>query len=184
MERHAPVATLASLDRGERLHPTEWQITLLWAALAGFLGALGLVAVLVAVRGRARLVDPLAGRCRRVDAAICPGGLASPRRPWAGRWPGWVLLFGKKLTRNQSSTDYMEAIAIGNGRIPIRASLVKTGAALFSIGLRWIDRREGPMVQLAAVVFVAYRALEKIYPAPATGSWSRAGPLAGIASAL
>jgi len=164
----------------EKLHPTEWQITLLWAALAGFLGALASLLFLVAVRGRARLVT----RSGPVSSGRC------------GNWPWWactrhagrggalavlVLLFGKKLTRNQSSTDYMEAIAIGNGRSRSVLSLVKTGAALFSIGP--VDRSGGrPMVQLAAVVSSRIARWRKIYPAQHR-LLVACGAAAGIASA-
>ena len=69
-----------------------------------------------------------------------------------GLLAGCVLLFGKHLVKGKSSTDYMEAIAIGNGHVPIRASLVKSAAALFSIGSGGSIGREGPMVQLAAML--------------------------------
>ena len=46
----------------------------------------------------------------------------------------------------------VKSIAIGDGRVPIRASLVKCTAALFSIGSGGSIGREGPMVQLAAML--------------------------------
>ena len=43
---------------------------------------------------------------------------------------GLVLLFGKRLHRGESSTDYMEAVLIGSGELPVRASVVKSTAAM------------------------------------------------------
>ena len=137
----------------EKLQPTEWQVTLLWAALAGFLGALASVFFL----GLAEGVHELFGY-----SGEGVGVVESMRQlPWwgcllvpalGGMCAGIVLLLGKHIAPGQSSTDYMEAIAIGNGHVPIRASLVKSAAALFSIGSGGSIGREGPMVQLAAVL--------------------------------
>ena len=54
--------------------------------------------------------------------------------------------------RQKSTTDYMEAVVIGNGFISLRASLVKTVSALFSISSGGSIGREGPLVQLSALV--------------------------------
>jgi chloride channel protein, CIC family len=64
---------------------------------------------------------------------------------------GVVLLLGRRLTKSKSTTDYMEAIGLGNGRIPVRASLLKSMAATFSIASGGSIGREGPMVQLASM---------------------------------
>lgn len=53
---------------------------------------------------------------------------------------GIVLSLGQRIAPGKSSTDYMEAIVIGSGRIPVRSSLVKSVAALFSIGSGGLDR--------------------------------------------
>ena len=135
----------------ERLQPTEWQITLLWAALAGVLGALASI-----------IFSGLAEGVHDLFGGTGLGVVDSMKHlPWwgcllvptlGGACAGLVLLYGERLTRQQSSTDYMEAIVIGNGHVPLRASLVKSGAALFSIGSGGSIGREGPMVQLAAVL--------------------------------
>jgi CIC family chloride channel protein len=165
----------------EKLQPTEWQITLLWAALAGFLGALASIVF----SGLTENVHELFGQSSL-------GVVDSMRRlPWwgcllvptlGGACAGLVLLFGQRLTRNQSSTDYMEAIVIGNGRVPIRASLVKSAAALFSIGSGGSIGREGPMVQLAAVLASVVGRWRKFTP-PQLRLIVACGAAAGIASA-
>ena len=135
----------------EKLQLTEWQVTLLWAALAGFLGA-----------GASMLFAALAEGVHELLTNSTAGVVESMRHlPWwgvllvptlGGAAAGLVLLYGSRLTRSQSSTDYMEAIVIGNGRVGVRSSLVKSTAALFSIGSGGSIGREGPMVQLSAVV--------------------------------
>ncbi|MCX6951664.1 MAG: ClcB-like voltage-gated chloride channel protein [Verrucomicrobia bacterium] len=136
----------------EHLQPTEWQVTLLWAALAGFLGALASL-----------LFSALAEGVHDLFVGYSTLGVVTSMKllPWwgcllvpalGGTCAGLILLFGQRIAPGQSSTDYMEAIAIGNGHVPVRASLVKSGAALFSIGSGGSIGREGPMVQLAAVL--------------------------------
>lgn len=135
----------------ERLQPTEWQVTLLWAALAGFLGALASLFFAACAEG-----------VHQVMTNSSSGVVESMRLlPWwarltvpaaGGLLAGLVLLLGKRLVKGKSSTDYMEAIVIGDGKLPLRTSLVKITAALFTIGSGGSIGREGPMVQFAALL--------------------------------
>ena len=135
----------------EQLEPTEWQITLLWAAVAGFLGAMAALLFTGLTEGVHELLT--GSRAGVVESMRVLPAWAVVLIPTAGGLlAGLVLKFGKRLAPGQSSTDYMDAIAIGNGRIPVRASLVKSGAALFSIGSGGSIGREGPLVQLAALM--------------------------------
>jgi CIC family chloride channel protein len=68
---------------------------------------------------------------------------------------GLTLWIGNRLiasVRQKSTTDYMEAVVVGNGVISLRASLVKTISALFSISTGASIGREGPLVQLSSLV--------------------------------
>jgi CIC family chloride channel protein len=76
----------------------------------------------------------------------------------------------------------MEAIVIGSGRVPVRASLVKSAAALFSIGSGGSIGREGPMVQLASVVSSLVGRWRSFSP-PKLRLLVACGASAGIASA-
>ena len=135
----------------EKIQLTEWQITLLWAALAGFLGSLSSLAFSALAEGvHEMLTGSSAGVVESMRQLPWWGCILVPTL--GGAAAGLTLLYGQRLTRAQSSTDYMEAIAIGDGRVPVRASLVKSTAALFSIGSGGSIGREGPMVQLAAMV--------------------------------
>ena len=135
----------------ERLQPTEWQLTLAWAALAGFLGALASLFFAACAEG-----------IHQVMTNSSAGVIESMRMlPWwarlmipavGGLLAGLVLMLGNRLIKGQSSTDYMEAIVIGDGHIPLRTSLVKIVSAMFTIGSGGSVGREGPMVQLAALL--------------------------------
>lgn len=165
----------------EKLQPTDWQATLLWAALAGFLGALAALIFTGFTEGvhelltgsRAGIVETM--RLLPSWAVVLVPGLG-------GLLAGLVLHFGKRVLPGQSSTDYMEAILIGSGRIPIRASMVKCAAALFSIGSGGSIGREGPMVQLAAVVSSWVGRWRK-FTAPQQRLLVACGAASGIASA-
>jgi chloride channel protein, CIC family len=135
----------------ERLQPTEWQLTLMWAAVAGFLGAL--VSILFSALTE-NLYDVFGSRNLGIVESV-------QRLPWwgcllvptlGGVCAGIALQFGQRIARTQSSTDYMEAIVIGTGRLPVRLSVLKSIAALFAIGSGGSIGREGPMVQLASVL--------------------------------
>ncbi len=165
----------------EKLRPSPWQETLFWAAGAGVMGALtalafrgGIDLIHYFLTGTAEgIVDSfrdLVWWQRLVIPAV--GGLVA----------GLVLLFGKRLHRGQSSTDYMEAILIGSGRLPMRATIVKSTAALFSIASGGSIGREGPMVQLSAVA-ASWLGRWRKFSAPQLRLLVACGAAAGIASA-
>ncbi len=165
----------------ERLRPSPWQETLFWAAVAGVLGAL----TALVFRGGVDLIhrlltgntDAIVDSFRELEwwqrlAIPAVGGLMA----------GLVLLFGKRLHRGQSSTDYMEAILIGSGELPVRVSLVKSTSAMFSIASGGSIGREGPLVQLAAVA-ASWLGRWRKMSAPQLRLLVACGAAAGIASA-
>lgn len=165
----------------EKLRPSPWQETLFWAAGAGVLGALaalafrnGVEAIHLALTGtRSGIVDSfLELEWWQRLAVPAVGGLLA----------GLVLLFGKRLHRGQSSTDYMEAILIGSGQLPMRATIVKSTAAMFSIASGGSIGREGPMVQLSSVV-ASWLGQRGRLSAPQLRLLVACGAAAGIASA-
>lgn len=165
----------------ERLQPTEWQITLLWAGFVGFLGALSSLVFSGLAEGVHHLLSgSSAGVVESMKQLPWWAVLALPAA--GGLLAGLVLLLGKHLTRGQSSTDYMEAILIGSGNVPIRSSLVKSMAALFSIGSGGSIGREGPMVQLAAVMASLIGRWRQFTP-PQLRLLVACGAAAGISSA-
>jgi CIC family chloride channel protein len=165
----------------EKLQPTDWQATLLWAAIAGFLGALSSMLFSVFAEG---IHELLTGHNSGVVETMrqLPWWARITVPAFGGLLAGVTLLLGKRLVRGQSSTDYMEAIAIGSGEIPVRSSLIKSAAALFSIGSGGSIGREGPMVQIAAVLASLVGRWRKFSP-PQLRLIVACGAAAGIASA-
>ncbi|MDR0239714.1 MAG: ClcB-like voltage-gated chloride channel protein [Deltaproteobacteria bacterium] len=80
--------------------------------------------------------------------------------PWWGRLllpaaggavAGIILDYALKRASRCSPDDYLEAIAIGDGRLSVRKTLLQSVASLCSISSGASIGREGPMVQLAAM---------------------------------
>ncbi len=67
-----------------------------------------------------------------------------------GAVSGLILLFASKKIKKKA-TPYMEAVAIGNGYIPMRSNLLRSLAAIVTIGSGASIGREGPLVQTATV---------------------------------
>jgi CIC family chloride channel protein len=164
----------------EKVQPTEWQIMVMWAAVVGFLGALVAILFTAITENIYAFFGTSLGIVESMQRLPWWGCLLVPTL--GGALAGVVLRFGPRLTRSQSSTDYMEAIVIGTGRLPVRSSLVKSFAALFSIGSGGSIGREGPMVQLASVVASLVGRSRKFSP-PQLRLLVACGAAAGIASA-
>lgn len=135
----------------DHVRPTELQITLFWAGVIGFVGAVASVAfrwLTVAVhwsftgsvRGAVETFSHLTP-AQRLLVPIAGGAMA-----------GLAIHFGARLSPTKSSTDYMEAVVVGDGKLPARLSFVKCLSALFSISSGASIGREGPLVQLSAVL--------------------------------
>jgi len=136
----------------EHLRPGYLQITLFWAGVIGVLGA----SASVAFRYLTGIVQSmLTGQNNGLVETF------TNLKPWqalmvptaGGVLAGVTLYFGARLkSRTKSSTDYMEAIVIGDGIVSSRQSLVKSLSALFTISSGGSIGREGPLVQLSAMV--------------------------------
>lgn len=123
-----------------------------WAAIVGVLGGvssvlfrafLDLASILLAGRGgeTVAVFSGLPVWQRVLTPAV--GGIAA----------GLVIYLGGKLaTGRTSTTDYMEALVLGEGTLSIRSSLVKILSSMASITSGASIGREGPMVQLASVL--------------------------------
>ncbi len=165
----------------EALRPSDLQLTLLWAGLVGLCGAL----ISVAFRALAQEVQELAfgvegelvagaGAVAGWERVVIPavGGLAA----------GLVIRYGAHLAKGQPSTDYMEAVSLGDGTIRVRPSLVKSMASLLSVSSGGSIGREGAMAQLSSM-FASWVGRRRALPKPRLQLLVACGAAAGIASA-
>jgi CIC family chloride channel protein len=139
------VAVLALL----RLRPSEWQKTLAFAAVIGVLGALATIGfrqiVLLAEQlmfghneGLVRIAEGLEWWQRLAVPAV--GGIVA----------GLLLMWSRRVGQRPAG-DYMEAISLGSGDLPVRISLLRAMSSAASVTTGGAIGREGPMVQLAAL---------------------------------
>ncbi|MGH8327439.1 MAG: chloride channel protein [Steroidobacteraceae bacterium] len=153
-----------------------------WAALTGFLGALATVAFRESLRLLERIFtgqheQGLVNAAielvwwHRMAIPIVGGLLAGAVLYWAGR----VLTVPRAV-------DYMEAVLVGDGRIGFRRALVSSLSSLCTIASGGSIGREGPMVQLAAMVGSKVGALSRA-SIPRLRLMVACGAAAGIAAA-
>ena len=166
----------------EHTRPTDLQVTLFWAGVIGFCGGLSSIAF----RAGTSVVHQI------LTGHSTPGLVESfiELPPWmrvaipalGGLVAGAILQFGARWRSRIPTTDYMEAVVLGDGRISTRRTLVKTLSALFTIASGGSIGREGPLVQLSSVIASGLGRLQK-WSTPRLRLLVGCGAAAGIASA-
>lgn len=81
-----------------------------------------------------------------------------------GFMAGLVLHFGLKLAGPSRSTNILEVVVAGDGKLPLRSGLVKFLSSLVSIGTGGSIGREGGIVQLSATLASKWGQLQKWPP--------------------
>jgi CIC family chloride channel protein len=159
----------------------ELTAIIFWAALIGIGGALASVAFRECIHGFEWMITGNTGglveaamELHGVRRAIVPviGGLAA----------GLVIQYGAAWVASRRSIDYMEAVAVGDGVISARPTLIRTISSLLTIASGGSIGREGPMVQMAALIGSKVAILGKA-PMPRRRLLVACGAAAGIASA-
>lgn len=143
---------LASVAFRECIHVFEWMIT---GSTTG-----GLVEAAMELHGARRAIVPVIG------------GLAA----------GLVIQYGAAWVASRRSVDYMEAVSVGDGVISARPTLIRSVSSLLTIASGGSIGREGPMVQMAALIGSKVALLSKA-PMPRRRLLVACGAAAGIASA-
>ena len=165
----------------ETVRPTELQITLVWAGVIGLLGALSSVAFRRLTQGAHWLLTQQGGGyVESFSHLVWWKRLLIPAL--GGALAGAALMLGTRFRAGKSSTDYMEAVVLGDGVVSSRMSLVKCLSALCSIASGASIGREGPLVQLSAVLASLVGRVGKM-PTPRLRLLVACGAAAGIASA-
>ena len=129
---------------------SEAHTMLVWSVVVGVAGAFATIAFR---EGIALLQFAVAGKS---------GSFVEMARslPWTVRiWlpaaggliAGFFLLIAQRHADKCNHIDYMEAVAIGDGVVPVKLSLWRSVSSLFTISSGGSIGREGPMVQLAAL---------------------------------
>ncbi|WP_296950754.1 ClcB-like voltage-gated chloride channel protein [uncultured Massilia sp.] len=122
---------------------------LLWGALVGVIGALATVAFR---DGLAFLQSLLFGHAGSfVEIATALPWQARLLVPCAGGLLAGCLLVPARRVGAGARADYMEAVAVGDGRVPVGLTLLNSASSLLSIASGGSIGREGSMIQLAAM---------------------------------
>jgi CIC family chloride channel protein len=176
--RHLRDAALLALLR---LRPSEWQKTLAFAAVIGVMGALATVgfreAILLAEQlmfgrhdGLVRIAEGLSWWQRLAMPAA--GGVVA----------GLLLMWSRHLGAAKPAGDYMEAISLGSGDLPVRVSVVRALSSAATVATGGAIGREGPMVQLAALTGSLIGRWRRA-PVPRRQLMVACGAAAGVATA-
>lgn len=164
------------------LNFTELRGVLLWAGLIGLAGALVTIGFREAIHFVQYLITGDHGSFVKVATAM-PAWRRALTPVLGSLIAGLILQYGGRLTQGRrQTTDYMEAVTLGDGFLSVRASLVKSTSSLFSISSGGSLGREGAMVQLAAMqASILARFLS--FPAAQRRTMVACGAAAGVASA-
>ncbi|QVL50393.1 MAG: ClcB-like voltage-gated chloride channel protein [Thiocapsa sp.] len=156
-------------------------VFLLLAALAGLLGALVTVVFREGIHALEWLLVGHSG-----SLVVMALGLPPWQRlllPAVGGLVAGLILeqIGGRL-RGRTTTDYMEAVAVGDGWISVRQSLVKSASSLVTVASGGSIGREGAMVQLSAMVASSIGRVAR-FPRDRMRLLVAAGAAAGLAAA-
>ncbi len=177
------LGTLRRLRFWTWLHrPTELQVTLLWAGIIGFCGAACSIIYRVGTTFVHKILtqSPAPGLVESFSQMPPAWRLLVPAI--GGLIAGAIMQFGARFHGQITTTDYMEAVVLGDGRISARQSLVKSLSALFTNASGGSIGREGPLVQLSAMVASLAGRLQR-WTTPRLRLLVACGAAAGVASA-
>jgi CIC family chloride channel protein len=146
------------------IQPREIHLTLFYAGLVGAFSAVAYWLFREALDALIPLFTGFHGDI--VDAArALPPWRRALTPALGGLLAGLALYLGNRLLRGQRATDYMEAIVIGDGVVRARPSLVKSLSALLTNASGGSIGREGPVVQMGAVLASAVGRVLRLSPA-------------------
>src|SRR6201984_353567 len=122
---------------------------LLLAALIGVVGGLATVAFHEGMAFTEKLATGHPGSLVAASEGLAPWRRAiTPAL--GGLVAGAILLLTRRVTKGKKQPDYLEAIAVGDGRQDVRGTLLRSASSLCTIASGGSIGREGAMVQLAA----------------------------------
>jgi CIC family chloride channel protein len=140
-----------------KLRLTEGHAMLLWGALVGAAGALATIAFRDTITLLQHLLanDPNPTSEQTDSVVELARHLAWYWRlllpAFGGIVAGVFILIARRIETPAAGSDYMDAIAFGDGHVPARQSVLRAASSLFTIVSGGSIGREGSMVQLAAM---------------------------------
>ena len=136
----------------ERIRPTDLQATLIWAGVIGFCGGVCSILFRVATSVVHKILTGSSEPGLVESFSQLPPLLRLGIPAIGGLVAGAIIQFGTRLRGQVTTTDYMEAVVLGDGKIAARRTLLKCLSSLFTIASGGSIGREGPLVQLSALV--------------------------------
>ena len=138
----------------KRLESYSWlsdlPAMLFWAALVGALGAFTTILFYEGIHFVQRIFTGQSGSIvQSMQSLPWYGRLAFPM--FGGVVAGTLLLWASKIKAG-SNSDYMEAVAIGDGRLSIRQGLLRSASSLCTVASGGSIGREGAMVHLSSLM--------------------------------
>ncbi|SAL73824.1 voltage-gated ClC-type chloride channel ClcB [Caballeronia choica] len=123
---------------------------LVWAVIVGIAGAFATAAFREGIDELQRMFGVEAGNFVQMAKHLpWPVRVVVPAA--GGLIAGVCLLIARRRASKQAHADYMEAVTIGDGVVPVWQSLWRSLSSLFTIASGGSIGREGSMVQLAAL---------------------------------
>lgn len=154
---------------------------LLWASVVGVVGAFATIVFREGISAMQHLLVGHSGSLVEMAKSL-PWYVRAILPALGGVAAGGFLALARRTADKKSTTDYMEAIAIGDGQIPVGQSLLRSVSSLCSISTGGSIGREGSMVQLAALCASLLGRLTHLNP-PRLRLLVACGAAAGITSA-
>src|SRR5260221_6827370 len=130
-----------------------WESNYFWAVVVGLCGAVSSVLFREALRYLQWVLYHTDVPLEYVPTMRSLPWWAQVLIPAAGGLvAGSILLFGQKWSSAGRSTDFMEAVVVGNGVIRMRATVVKKPSSLVTISSGGSIRPEGAIVPLGSML--------------------------------
>jgi CIC family chloride channel protein len=135
----------------ERLRLSEDAFHVILAVLIGVVAGLANFLFFLGTESAKWLTLGRSGDLAEIAEGLGPWGrLAAPAV--GGLFAGLVLHWGLRVVGTQGSTNLLEVVVAGDGRLPFRTTLIKTVSSLISIASGASIGREGSLVQLSATL--------------------------------
>jgi CIC family chloride channel protein len=148
----------------EKLFLSEEALHLLLAGGVGVLGGLVNLAFYLAVEGAQSLSSKFLGHSFTGVAT----GLDTPFRVLApalgGLGAGLILFYGFRFAGKYRTTNLLEVVVAGDGRLPFRVGVIRTISSLISISTGASIGREGGITQLSATAASKWGQLARWQP--------------------